>query len=66
MTNKHFDVIIVGSGMGALTSASLFAQLFNKRVLVLRRDLQFGGDQAGIPDFARRRIERTEEIKYGR
>ena len=37
------DVIIIGSGVGGLTLASLLAQLQKKRVLVLERHFQPGG-----------------------
>ena len=42
MENK-FDVIVIGSGMGGMTAASLLAQFFNKRVLVVERHSTFGG-----------------------
>ncbi|MHC4957727.1 MAG: phytoene desaturase family protein [Planctomycetota bacterium] len=38
-----YDVILVGSGMGALTVASLMAQLRHKRVLVIERHFRAGG-----------------------
>ena len=41
--NKNYDIILIGSGMGALTVASLMAQLRNKRVLVLERHFRAGG-----------------------
>jgi all-trans-retinol 13,14-reductase len=37
------DVIVIGSGVGGLTLASLLAQLQHKRVLVLERHFQPGG-----------------------
>jgi all-trans-retinol 13,14-reductase len=37
------DVIVIGSGLGGLTLASLLAQLQKKRVLVLERHFQPGG-----------------------
>jgi all-trans-retinol 13,14-reductase len=37
------DVIVIGSGIGGLTVASLLAQLQKKRVLVLERHFQPGG-----------------------
>ncbi|MGB5847007.1 MAG: NAD(P)/FAD-dependent oxidoreductase [Ignavibacteriaceae bacterium] len=46
MPTKHkndFDVIIIGSGMGALSAASIFAQMKKKRVLVLERHFVIGG-----------------------
>ena len=42
MENKY-DVIIIGSGMGALTSASILSQLANKKVLVLEQHFKAGG-----------------------
>jgi all-trans-retinol 13,14-reductase len=39
----RFDVIVIGSGMGGLTCASLLAQMGNKRVLVLERHYRLGG-----------------------
>ena len=42
-TSEKYDVIIIGSGMGALTSASLLAQLEGKRILILERHFQAGG-----------------------
>lgn len=44
--DKHenkFDVIIIGSGIGGLTCASLLAKLENKRVLVLEKKPHIGG-----------------------
>ncbi len=40
---RRFDVIVIGSGMGGLTTASLLAQLAGKRVLVLERHFKLGG-----------------------
>jgi len=42
MTEEQFDVIFVGSGIGALTAAAVLS-LRGKRVLVLERHKQFGG-----------------------
>jgi all-trans-retinol 13,14-reductase len=41
--DRTYDLILIGSGMGALTVASLMAQLRGKRVLVLERHFQPGG-----------------------
>lgn len=41
-TNRY-DIIIVGSGMGALTCAALMARVSHKRVLVLERHFVLGG-----------------------
>ena len=43
MQDREFDVIVVGSGMGALALGSILAQLRNKRVLVLERHYRLGG-----------------------
>ncbi len=40
---ERYDVILIGSGAGALTVASLMAQLRGKRVLVLERHFRAGG-----------------------
>ena len=41
--HRNFDLIIIGSGMGGLTVASLMAQLQHQRVLVLERHFRLGG-----------------------
>lgn len=38
-----YDVIVIGSGIGGLTAASLLAQLADRRVLVLERHFRLGG-----------------------
>ena len=43
MDKKIFDVIIIGSGIGGLASASILSQVYNKRVLVLERHSKLGG-----------------------
>jgi len=43
VSNSDFDVIVIGSGIGGLTTASLLAQLERKRVLVLERHFKLGG-----------------------
>ncbi|MEL4895433.1 phytoene desaturase family protein [Crocosphaera sp. Alani8] len=40
---EQFDVIVIGSGMGGMTTASLLSQLEGKRVLLLERHFQVGG-----------------------
>jgi phytoene dehydrogenase-like protein len=42
-STDHYDIIIIGSGLGALSTASIMAQLYNKRVLVLERHYVVGG-----------------------
>ena len=42
-TDSRYDVIIIGSGIGGLTTASLLAQLHRKRVLILERHFKIGG-----------------------
>jgi all-trans-retinol 13,14-reductase len=42
MENK-FDVIIIGSGMGAMSAASVLSRLFRKRVLIVEKHFTFGG-----------------------
>lgn len=39
----HFDVIVVGSGMGGLTCASLLTQFYGKKVLILESHSKIGG-----------------------
>ncbi|HET6854320.1 MAG TPA: NAD(P)/FAD-dependent oxidoreductase [Pyrinomonadaceae bacterium] len=43
MAGNEFDIIVIGSGIGALTFASLMAQMKSKRVLVLERHFKLGG-----------------------
>lgn len=40
---NNYDVIIIGSGISGLTSASILSQLFKKKVLVLERHFKIGG-----------------------
>lgn len=40
---ESYDAIVIGSGMGGLTVASLLAQIGKKRVLVLERHFKLGG-----------------------
>ena len=42
-SDKVYDIIVIGSGVGGLTFASLMAQLARKRVLVLERHFKLGG-----------------------
>lgn len=41
--NDHYDAIVIGSGIGGLTTASLLAQIEQKRVLILERHFKLGG-----------------------
>jgi phytoene dehydrogenase-like protein len=44
MSDRYdFDAIVIGSGMGALTFASIMARLSKRRVLVLERHFKIGG-----------------------
>jgi all-trans-retinol 13,14-reductase len=43
MDAQHYDVIIIGSGMGGLACAGILAQLGKKRVLVLEQHSKAGG-----------------------
>jgi choline dehydrogenase-like flavoprotein len=40
---RPFDAIVIGSGMGALTFASVMARMRKWRVLVLERHFKIGG-----------------------
>jgi phytoene dehydrogenase-like protein len=42
-SDDRYDLILIGSGIGALTIASLMAQLRGKRILVLERHFKAGG-----------------------
>ncbi|MFK8112099.1 MAG: phytoene desaturase family protein [Rubripirellula sp.] len=41
--DNHYDVILIGSGIGGLTTASILAQVAGKRVLVLESHFKLGG-----------------------
>lgn len=43
MEKEIYDVIVIGSGIGGLASASILSQVYNKRVLVLERYSKLGG-----------------------
>lgn len=41
--DTQFDVIVIGSGIGGMTVASLLAQFFQKKVLIIEKHCTFGG-----------------------
>lgn len=41
--NNHYDIIIIGSGIGALTVAGIMARFNKKKVLILERHSKIGG-----------------------
>lgn len=41
--SPRYDAIVIGSGIGGLTTASLLAQIAHKKVLVLERHFKIGG-----------------------
>ncbi|PSB19213.1 NAD(P)/FAD-dependent oxidoreductase [filamentous cyanobacterium CCP2] len=59
--DRAYDLILIGSGMGALTVASLMAQLRGKRVLVLERHFKAGGF---THDFKRQQFHWDVGIHY--
>jgi phytoene dehydrogenase-like protein len=58
---KDFDVIIIGSGIGGLTTGSLLAQFGGKRVLVLERHFKLGGF---THSFLRKKYEWDVGVHY--
>ena len=58
---NEYDMILIGSGMGALTVASLMAQLRNKKVLVLERHFKAGGF---THDFKRKQFHWDVGLHY--
>ena len=46
--SDRYDAIVIGSGIGGLTCASLLARLRGKRVLVLERHYRLGGFMQGF------------------
>jgi all-trans-retinol 13,14-reductase len=61
ISQNHYDLIVIGSGMGALTVASLMAQLRDKRVLVLEKHNRPGGY---THDFTRGRYHFDTGLHY--
>lgn len=43
MNKNKFDLIVIGSGIGGLTVATLMSKIFNKKVLVLEKHFRAGG-----------------------
>ncbi len=41
--DQNYDVICIGSGMGALTVASLLSQFYQKKILIIEKHFQVGG-----------------------
>lgn len=41
--SERFDAILIGSGIGSLSAASILSQLYKKKVLVLERHAKLGG-----------------------
>ncbi|MFO1064321.1 MAG: NAD(P)/FAD-dependent oxidoreductase [Pirellulales bacterium] len=61
MDKRSFDAIVIGSGMGGLTTASLLAQAAKMRVLVLERHFKLGGF---THSFRRKQFEWDTGIHY--
>ncbi len=41
--NNHYDVIVIGSGIGGMTTAAILSRLGKKKVLVLEQHFELGG-----------------------
>lgn len=59
--NKQYDIIIIGSGMGALTLASIMAKVNKKKVLILERHSKIGGY---THSFSRKRYKWDVGLHY--
>lgn len=60
-SENHYDAIVIGSGMGGLTTASLLAQLAGKRVLIVERHFKLGGF---THSFRRKKYEWDAGVHY--
>lgn len=60
-SGNSYDAIVIGSGMGGLTTASLLAQFGKKRVLVLERHFKLGGF---THSFRRKKYEWDVGVHY--
>lgn len=58
---SHFDVIVIGSGIGGLATASLLSQVGGKRVLVVEKHFKLGGF---THSFRRRQYEWDAGVHY--
>lgn len=58
---NSYDAIVIGSGWGGMTTASLLAQLGKKRVLVLERHFKLGGF---THSFRRKKYEWDVGVHY--
>ncbi len=61
MNSQEYDAIVIGSGMGGMTTASLLAQMGGKRVLILERHFKLGGFTHA---FRRKRFEWDVGVHY--
>lgn len=43
MGNQKFDIIIIGSGMGALTTAAVLSKFKKRKVLIIEKHFKYGG-----------------------
>lgn len=61
MNSNTYDAIVIGSGMGGLTTASILAQIGKKRVLVVERHFKLGGF---THSFRRKKYEWDVGVHY--